>query len=107
MSNSKLFEEIIDRAQSQSASNIEWRLGGNAPVMSIRFYNEGADVLLAAQMSEKLQSSLPNGLRIVGESVKMDDVHFILEYKAGEKWGPFTASRANRYVLFLNIPLRV
>lgn len=96
MSNSKLFEDIIERAQAQTTSNIEWRLGGNAPVMSIRFFNEGADVLLAAQMSEMLKSSLPTGILLVGESVKMDDVHFILEYKADEQWGPFTSPRANR-----------
>lgn len=96
MSNSTLFRDIISRAESQQRSEIEWRLGGNAPVMSIRFFKEGADVLLAAQMSTKLQNSLPAGLRLVGESVEMDDVHFILEYKAGEKWGPLKSPRANR-----------
>jgi hypothetical protein len=33
---------------------------------------------------------------VVGGDVKNDDVHLILEYKAGESWGPFTTNRANR-----------
>lgn len=96
--NSELFKEIIDKAQSTSATR--WQLGGNAPVMSTRFVKEGAEVLLAAQMSEKLKGVLPEkGIELVGVSVTMDDVHFILEYKAGAEWGPFTAPRANRYIL--------
>lgn len=34
---------------------------------------------------------------MVGEQAARDDIHLILEYKAGDSWGPFTAPRANRY----------
>lgn len=34
---------------------------------------------------------------VVGEQAARDDIHLILEYKAGDSWGPFTAPRANRY----------
>nr|CAD7601871.1 unnamed protein product [Timema genevievae] len=28
-----------------------------------------------------------------------DDIHLILEYKAGEQWGPYVAPRANRFIV--------
>jgi len=31
--------------------------------------------------------------------IDYDDVHLILEYKAGEEWGDIVAPRANRYIL--------
>lgn len=67
--------------------------------MGVRFWREGADVLLAGQMSEKLRSHLPEAIRLIGEPITVDDIHLIIEYTADEKWGPFTAPRANRYIL--------
>lgn len=67
--------------------------------MSTRFILEGADVLLGGRMSNKLKKSLPEEIRLIGDVVDEDDIHLILEYKSGDKWGPFTAPRANRYIL--------
>lgn len=49
-SNRTLFRQLIEASK---LGQRRWQLGGNAPVMGIRFYLEGADVLLATQMSEK------------------------------------------------------
>lgn len=35
---------------------IQWYMGGNAPLMAVRFLIEGADVLLGAHMSKKYMS---------------------------------------------------
>lgn len=42
---------------------------------------------------------LPKEIRLAGDEIPDDDIHLILEYKAGDKWGPYEAPRANRYIL--------
>lgn len=49
-SNRTLFRQLIEAA---AAKHGRWSLGGNAPIMGIRFHREGANVLLATQMSQK------------------------------------------------------
>ncbi|KAM3958759.1 ADP-dependent glucokinase [Aphomia sociella] len=100
MSNSKLFDNLIEEALKLPGSR--WALGGNAPLMAKRFFIEGWKVLLAAKMSETLKSYIPSGIKIVGNGNKeeiKDDVHMILEYKADETFGAYKAPRANRYIL--------
>lgn len=100
MSNSDLFDELIEQALKIPDSR--WSIGGNAPLMAKRFFLEGWKVLLAAKMSGTLKSYIPSGIQIVGnadeEDIK-DDVHMILEYKADETFGIYKAPRANRYIL--------
>ena len=33
---------------------------------------------------------------VAGDQVEEDDIHLILEYKKGEKWGKYKAPRSNR-----------
>lgn len=47
----------------------------------------------------RLRRLVPDAIKIAGDQIEEDDIHLILEYKAGETWGPFTAPRANRYIL--------
>lgn len=49
-SNQTLFRNLIELSKLGPR---RWALGGNAPVMGNRFFLEGAEVLLAAQMSSK------------------------------------------------------
>ena len=35
---------------------------------------------------------------VVGGSVAKDDIHLILEYQRDTAWGPYLATRANRFV---------
>lgn len=100
MSNSKLYDELIEQALKLPDSR--WSIGGNAPLMAKRFYIEGWKVLFAAKMSNKLKQYIPKDIQIVGgeenEEVR-DDVHMILEYKTDETFGTLKAPRANRYIV--------
>ncbi|GBP50326.1 ADP-dependent glucokinase [Eumeta japonica] len=100
MSNGELYDNLVEEALNLPGSR--WALGGNAPLMAKRFYLEGWKVLLGGKMSKKLKSYIPEDIKIVGDDGSQDirdDVHMILEYKADEKWGPYKAPRANRYIL--------
>lgn len=69
-------------------------------IMGSRFLMEQMEVLLAATMSEKQKKHLINGfdmLKFSPAADYIDDIHLILEYKTGDKFGDFTANRANRY----------
>ncbi|XP_014239962.2 ADP-dependent glucokinase [Cimex lectularius] len=95
--NSTLFDSLIERAEKLPTSY--YTIGGNAPVMAMRLFREGCQVILASTISEKHRNNIPKGIKVVGEAVKRDDIHLILEYKSGENWGPYKAPRANRYIL--------
>jgi len=95
--NSSLFEQLV-----QTASSIKGHrrvLGGNAPVMANRFALEGAEVLLASQASPEFKKALRPEIEITGSEVATSDIHLILEYKTGEKWGNYKSVRANRYII--------
>lgn len=34
---------------------------------------------------------------VVGDDLDVNDIHLLMEYKSGDKWGRFTSPRANRY----------
>ncbi|XP_076321887.1 ADP-dependent glucokinase [Tachypleus tridentatus] len=95
--NETLFKEVLQLASR--ASDVHWAIGGNAPVMASRFAKEGCDVLLGAQMTKELKQFLPDEVIISGPLTEEDDIHILLEYLAGEKWGPYLASRANRFIV--------
>lgn len=54
MPNRPLFKQLVSIAKKQHRDSIQWFIGGNAPLMGIRFDKEGWEVLLGARMSEKL-----------------------------------------------------
>lgn len=47
----------------------------------------------------RLRPLLNANIELAGNEVAQDDIHFILEYKTGDKFGEFVAPRANRYIL--------
>lgn len=59
------------------------------------------DVLLAGNLSPSLRSLLPSTVSLLPGSDEPNDkeVHLILEYKKGEKWGHIEAPRANRVIV--------
>ncbi|XP_049768707.1 ADP-dependent glucokinase [Schistocerca cancellata] len=97
VSNASLFEELVQAASALEGTR--YALGGNAPVMASRFYYEGCEVVLAARMSLSLMRSLPEDVKVYGGEISRDDVHLILEYKAGEVWGKYSSPRANRFIV--------
>uniref|UniRef100_A0A1B0DJN7 Carbohydrate kinase PfkB domain-containing protein n=1 Tax=Phlebotomus papatasi TaxID=29031 RepID=A0A1B0DJN7_PHLPP len=51
-------------------------------------------------MSGDLRKSIPKEILLsFSSSIEQDDIHLILEYRSGEKWGPLRAPRANRFIL--------
>nr|CAB3220222.1 ADP-dependent glucokinase-like [Phallusia mammillata] len=97
MSNKNLFRQMVSTAHGIKGSRTQ--LGGNAPVMANRFAMEGADVLLGAQGSPDLTQFLNPEIKMAGGNVNESDIHLIMEYKTGEKWGKYESIRANRYII--------
>lgn len=98
--NSALFKNLVQQAKKQQSAR--WILGGNAPLMGTRFFLEGAEVLIGATMSTKQRTLLMEGVELIDfeESDEfVDDIHLILEYKTGDKFGEHIAPRANRYII--------
>lgn len=75
--------------------------------MATRFVKEGCGVLLGAQISKSLASEFPKEISISGPFVEEDDIHLLLEYPAGQKWGPFVPPRANRYIFIITFLFRL
>ncbi|VDP94454.1 unnamed protein product [Echinostoma caproni] len=80
-----------------------WSLGGSAPVMAVRLAAEGAEVSIAARLSARQRSHLPTCIQSLTAPpafglppVPEEDIHLIMEYDAGERWGNLVAPRANR-----------
>ncbi|XP_015918354.1 ADP-dependent glucokinase [Parasteatoda tepidariorum] len=98
ISNSSFFAELVKFARE--APSARYFIGGNAPVMAKRFSKEGwKNILLGAQVSQSLQKEFPPGIQISGPIVEEDDIHLLLEYPSGQKWGSFVPPRANRFIV--------
>lgn len=95
--NETFFKKLAAIAKLYSETKVE--VGGNAPVMARSFLRLGVRVLLGAQMTEELRHRTGSEIEITGESVMHDDIHLILEYKKGEKWGKYASPRANRFII--------
>ncbi|CAL8070352.1 unnamed protein product [Calicophoron daubneyi] len=96
-------DSINSETQHPSAC---WSLGGNAPLMSLRLAREGAEVSLAARLSQRVHAAIPTNIRVLTApaafglpDVPKEDIHLILEYESGERWGDLQAPRANRYII--------
>ncbi|ESO06146.1 hypothetical protein HELRODRAFT_140484, partial [Helobdella robusta] len=93
----KFFKSLVDAAlETKSARQV---VGGNAPVMLNNFKKLGFQVLLGAQMTEKLRKMIGDDILVAGSNVERDDIHLILEYGKGETWGNFESPRANRFII--------
>eukprot|EP00794_Sanderia_malayensis_P019893 gene19893-21836_t len=94
----ELFKKIV--AVAETLPGARWKGGGNAPVISKRMSMEGVkEVLVASNASKDYRALFPENMRFLGEADHKDDVHLILEFKVGERWGQYAAPRANRFVI--------
>ena len=93
----EVFEKLVKEAEKIPDHRVA--LGGNAPVMAKRFAMEGADVLLAAKMSDDFRTNIHPSIKVTGDNIDVDDIHLILEYKRNEKWGKWQSPRANRFIV--------
>ena len=77
VSNDELFNALVSRAIKTDSHR--WAVGGNAPVMALRFALEGAKVLLSAKITEDMRRGLHESIAVAQSSVvDEDDVHLIL-----------------------------
>lgn len=77
-------------------------MGGNAPVIAKRFAMEGWQVMLGAKMSQLTARKLHPLITVAGNITTrqvQDDIHLLFEYDIGDIWGPYTAPRANRFIV--------
>lgn len=99
-----MFDLLVQRATSSPL--YRETIGGNAPVMASRLAREGVrNILLGSPDSDYLNRHLPSGITISGtgssdtQGNSSVDIHLLIEYAAGEKWGSFVAPRANRFIV--------
>ncbi|KAK2158578.1 hypothetical protein LSH36_167g06004 [Paralvinella palmiformis] len=101
VSNDTLFSSLTEAARNIVTT--QYKMGGNAPVMASRFHQEGCKVLLGAQMSSTLKTEVSNDIQVVGDELSEDDVHLLLEYSKGHRWGQYQAQRANRFIVHSDV----
>ncbi|KAF7646592.1 hypothetical protein LDENG_00185150 [Lucifuga dentata] len=97
MLNDTLFSELVEASRDLPGNR--WSVGGNAPVMAGRMATEGCDVLLGGSFSSDFTDVLSQHIMVAGNVVDEPDIHLILEYPSGARWGHYTARRANRYII--------
>lgn len=76
-------------------------LGGNGAIMALRAFQEGVEVLLGCSLDEKSFKDLfGSKVKLVSPVEKnMTDIHLVLDFFKGEKWGNLTCPRSNRFYL--------
>ncbi|XP_072163186.1 ADP-dependent glucokinase-like [Diadema setosum] len=99
--NKEVFRHAVKLAQRQPGAISA--VGGNAAVIANRLAVEGCDVLLGGRATPDTLAKFHQHVRVVGEPVEEDDVHLILEYKTGEKFGRYTSPRANRFIIHSDV----
>ncbi|XP_063333453.1 ADP-dependent glucokinase isoform X1 [Pelmatolapia mariae] len=97
MLNETLFSELVEEARDLPGNR--WSVGGNAPVMASRMATEGCDVLLGGTFSTDFTDVLSQHITVAGKVIDEPDIHLILEYPSGARWGRYTSRRANRYII--------
>ncbi|XP_048830504.1 ADP-dependent glucokinase isoform X2 [Brienomyrus brachyistius] len=95
--NSTLFSKLVEA--SRGVPGHRWSVGGNALVMAGRMAAEGCDVLLGVSGNRDLADVLSGHVTVAGNTVEEPDIHLVLEYPSGAKWGRYTSRRANRYII--------
>ena len=101
--NKTLFRILVDSAKGLPPNSTFYAVGGNAPVMANRLAHEGFEVLLAAKMNPEQAQTLHHAVHLLAD-VKSnnqhgDDIHLILEYGTGDRWGDYCSPRANRFIV--------
>lgn len=92
-----LFQEVLQVIYSVE----HWKtLGGNGASMSKRASHEGCHSYLVSPVTLSMQDYFPNdSTTFLNDMQASPDFHVILEYREGETWGKYVASRSNRFYL--------
>ncbi|XP_059841643.1 ADP-dependent glucokinase [Hypanus sabinus] len=97
ISNVTLFRKLVKA--TQGLPRVRWSLGGNAPVMANRLAKEGCEVLMGSRLTPDLIAVLQEHITVTSKPVDETDIHLILEYSTGSKWGQLVSRRANRFII--------
>ena len=97
--NAQLWSALLHAASSKSAKS-RAHIGGNAALMAQQLATvcNNCTILLGGGIGPKLAPMLDGTILQLGTHTS-DEVHLILEYSRGDKWGPHVAPRANRFIL--------
>jgi ADP-dependent glucokinase len=101
LSDPDVFAQVV--AAAESLEKKEYFTGGNAALMGQHLVETANGnprrVRLVSAVGPKLKALLHPDIEVPEEHlVETDEIHLILEYSLGEKWGDFTAKRANRFI---------
>lgn len=91
-----LLEMMVNKADAIGG---RWTIGGNAPIIASRFARAGFKVYVGGKGSKKFADIYHENLEFSDGYGDQDDVHLIMEFTVGEKWGNYTVTRANRFIL--------
>lgn len=100
-----LFNEILEYIEKIPDYKKHWFTGGNAALMANRFVTENCEVMLGGVVGSKLSKLLHPNVKLAqnqqsnSEVILEDEIHLILEYEKGAKWGDLIAPRANRFII--------
>ncbi|XP_073917611.1 ADP-dependent glucokinase isoform X5 [Castor canadensis] len=97
-SDKESFHDIVHAASE--FPDAQHYVGGNAALIGQKFAaNSDLKVLLCGPVGPKLHELLDDNVFVPPESLQeVDEFHLILEYQAGEEWGPYKAPHANRFI---------
>lgn len=106
-----VFKPLVDRAARQQAARRS--LGGNAALMARQLAKIAASappaaskaastnmtVYLGGPIGPDAAALLPPEVRLLSPTAAADEVHLILEYSEGARYGDVAAPRANRFII--------
>ncbi|CAG5133393.1 unnamed protein product, partial [Candidula unifasciata] len=94
-----VYKKIIQAAQT--LNKVEHFVGGNAALMAKKAASlfPGLEIHFVGPVGPQLENMMPTTVKIpVSCRIPQDEVHLIMEYKVGEKWGTSAAPVANRFI---------
>jgi ADP-dependent glucokinase len=100
VSNSTLFNRLVAAAAAHPAA--KWHVGGNAALMAQSFLaiNPDNTVTLGGANGPRVRAALGDHIGYPhGTVLDLDEIHLILEYKAGDEWAGHSAKCANRLIV--------
>jgi ADP-dependent glucokinase len=96
--NEELCQELMTAATSLNEH--EFSIGGNAALIAQYFANQNFTVLLGGAVGDKLSSLLSKNIRsVISNNNVKEEIHLIMEYERGSRWGGVTAPRSNRMIV--------
>ncbi|XP_064653021.1 ADP-dependent glucokinase-like [Lineus longissimus] len=95
----KVYQHIVEKAGK--LDDHQWYIGGNAALMAETVASSFplTKVQLIGPVGQRLHKLLNPSITVPKVSLtESDEVHLIMEYQIGEKWGNDTATVANRFI---------